>query len=402
MSKTLAATVARRSSQFRRRSTASRIACLPSMKFSCRPLLVSLAGVLPLHSKAFTVARSNSRSFQTSKTTLQAASDGIEDPFVSWSFDEPCTTMELSPLCPATLSLGNAFLDNKENADLIILGVSTPKKEEDETKEEDNDDDATPVALEGIAKTIDDSLDGALTDLLTENKKGFGKVGSMTPTLRVPSSKQRYVVVSIGNAEDDDDDGFGDKLGAAVASKLASEKKVTTAHIVLPTNIKDSLSTFSTALYQNLHADNRFRTGKNIKKVAEDLESIELFLDGEPGAPETIQQGKDLALGILMAKDIVNAPHNVLNSVSLADTARKISEESPYLELEVLDKDECEKAGMGAFLGVARGSETEPKFIHITYKPPDGKINRKVGVIGKGLLFDTGGYNIKTKMMELM
>ena len=39
---------------------------------------------------------------------------------------------------------------------------------------------------------------------------------------------------------------------------------------------------------------------------------------------------------------------------------------------------------MGAYLGVARGSETEPQFIHLTYTPPDGKVNKKVGIIGKG------------------
>jgi leucyl aminopeptidase len=56
---------------------------------------------------------------------------------------------------------------------------------------------------------------------------------------------------------------------------------------------------------------------------------------------------------------------------------------------------------MGAYLGVARGSETEPQLIHLVYRPK-GEVKKKVGVVGKGLLFDTGGYNIKTAMMELM
>jgi leucyl aminopeptidase len=56
---------------------------------------------------------------------------------------------------------------------------------------------------------------------------------------------------------------------------------------------------------------------------------------------------------------------------------------------------------MGAYLGVARGAETEPQFIHLTYKPK-GYVKKKVAIVGKGLLFDTGGYNIKTQMMELM
>jgi leucyl aminopeptidase len=116
---------------------------------------------------------------------------------------------------------------------------------------------------------------------------------------------------------------------------------------------------------------------------------------------------------ILVTKqDIVNAPHNVLNSQSLADTAKRIAKESGgSLTCRILDKRECEQRGMGAYLGVARGSETAPQFIHLTYKPPPPNSSssatietttRKVGIVGKGLLFDTGGYNIKTSMMELM
>ena len=69
----------------------------------------------------------------------------------------------------------------------------------------------------------------------------------------------------------------------------------------------------------------------------------------------------------------------------------------------ILGKKECEERGMGAYLGVARGSETEPQFIHLVYTPKNSDSDcKKVGIVGKGLLFDTGGYNIKTSMMELM
>ena len=61
---------------------------------------------------------------------------------------------------------------------------------------------------------------------------------------------------------------------------------------------------------------------------------------------------------------------------------------------------------MGAYLGVARGSETEPQFIHLTYAPKTkaaaGAARKKIAVVGKGLTFDSGGYNIKVAMMELM
>ena len=131
--------------------------------------------------------------------------------------------------------------------------------------------------------------------------------------------------------------------------------------------------------------------------------------DAKDGSSDTasaaaaIEHGIQLANGIYLTKDIVNSPHNVLNSHSLATSAIKLAEESNgRIETTILNKEECEQRGMGAFLGVARGSETEPKFIHMKYTPASGEVKRKLGIVGKGLLFDTGGYNIKTAMMELM
>ena len=95
-----------------------------------------------------------------------------------------------------------------------------------------------------------------------------------------------------------------------------------------------------------------------------------------------------LLISIRIHEDIVNAPHNILNSVSLARTAQRLALESKdgCITCEILGKAECEERGMGAYLGVARGSETEPQFIHLVYKPK-GEVKKKVGVIGKGLLF---------------
>eukprot|EP00966_Prymnesium_polylepis_P215174 4983433-Prymnesium_polylepis.1 len=60
---------------------------------------------------------------------------------------------------------------------------------------------------------------------------------------------------------------------------------------------------------------------------------------------------------------------------------------------------------MGAYLGVSQGACEPPKFIHLTYTPPDGPATKKLGLVGKGLTFDSGGYNIKAgagSMIEKM
>jgi leucyl aminopeptidase len=63
--------------------------------------------------------------------------------------------------------------------------------------------------------------------------------------------------------------------------------------------------------------------------------------------------------------------------------------------VQVFERADCRKMGMGAFLGVAAGSEQPPKFIHLTYTPK-GRSRRRVAVIGKGITFDSGGLDLKT------
>ena len=60
---------------------------------------------------------------------------------------------------------------------------------------------------------------------------------------------------------------------------------------------------------------------------------------------------------------------------------------------------------MGAYLGVSQGASEPPKFIHLHYTPAGGKASAKVALVGKGLTFDSGGYNIKAgagSMIEKM
>jgi leucyl aminopeptidase len=358
----------------------------------------------------------------TTTTQLDMSSNKMDQSFVTWSFDEPCKTMSWSSLPSASLKVEAKSDDWDEDADLVFVGVLAPKKDDKEEEEVDDDDsqdddkeeEEPTITLSGGAKDLDDKLGGALSNIMFENAKAFkngAKAGSTTPTLRVFANgkAKRYIVVGLGKepTENKGLEGVGSAVGKALASKCDAEKKVGTAKFLLPSLVASdeiSMTDLSTTFYSTLYVDNRFRTGKKVKTPAEDLKSLTLIADGDrPGGLEAaLEAGSQLAMGISMTKDIVNAPHNVLNSESLADTAKRLAEESGgSLKCTILGKKECEERGMGAYLGVARASETEPQFIHITYTP-EGDVKKKVGVIGKGLLFDTGGYNIKTGMMELM
>jgi len=348
--------------------------------------------------------------FQRSTTTMTSAPSESGGSFPTWSFDEPCKSMEWTDLVPAKLELGTV-----EKADLVIVGVMAPAKADDDEEEDSDDQDPEPV-LTGAVKDLDATYQGAIADFMAENSKSFkngASIGSTSPTFRVlgADGTQRIVLMGLGTKGTADKakdwTGAGFKLGKAVASRCESEAKLKSVQVVLPSDVTANatiVQDFSSSFYQTLYADNRYRTGKKVKKLVEKLESVTISCsDDVPFADSSsVEYGRLLARGVTLAKDIVNAPHNVLNSESLAETAKRIAAESNgAIECQILDKAECEKRGMGAYLGVARGSETEPQFIHLTYKG-SGTNLKKVGVIGKGLLFDTGGYNIKTAMMELM
>lgn len=58
----------------------------------------------------------------------------------------------------------------------------------------------------------------------------------------------------------------------------------------------------------------------------------------------------------------------------------------------MLEREACEKLGMGLFLGVSQGSDLPPKLLHMTYTPPGGAAARKLALVGKGLTFDRCGW----------
>jgi leucyl aminopeptidase len=115
---------------------------------------------------------------------------------------------------------------------------------------------------------------------------------------------------------------------------------------------------------------------------------------GARDVAEGIRTGLTFARATWFARDLVNAPANEVHPTHLAEVAETIAQEG-RLSLRIYDRVECEKLGMGAFLGVAAGSQQPPKFIHLTYRGP-GRPTRRIAIVGKGITFDSGGLDLKT------
>jgi len=96
-------------------------------------------------------------------------------------------------------------------------------------------------------------------------------------------------------------------------------------------------------------------------------------------------------------RELVNEPSNRMTPTILATRARQMCEEikSPHLKCEILDGDAIRQLKMGAFWSVAQGSDEPPALIVMRYSPPGAPEKPVLGLVGKGVTFDTGGISIK-------
>ncbi|MGM0435588.1 MAG: leucyl aminopeptidase family protein [Bacillota bacterium] len=132
-----------------------------------------------------------------------------------------------------------------------------------------------------------------------------------------------------------------------------------------------------------------FSTFKNEKPKRLDIH----YLD-HPERSDLVKKGIALGDAVNFTRDLVNTPYNHLNAEDLAAIAKDLAKDE-RTSLSVHDKKACEKMGMGAFLGVNAGSKDEPQFIHLFYQGnPDAEDH--VALVGKGVMYDTGGYSLKT------
>jgi leucyl aminopeptidase len=107
---------------------------------------------------------------------------------------------------------------------------------------------------------------------------------------------------------------------------------------------------------------------------------------------EAAARGRIVAEAANWARELANEPGNVLTPTEFSTRAEKMARERG-LGFHSYDRDWAQSHGMGAFLGVAKGSAQPPKFMVLTYN--GGVETKSLGLIGKGITFDTGGISIK-------
>jgi leucyl aminopeptidase len=202
---------------------------------------------------------------------------------------------------------------------------------------------------------------------------------------------KRVLLAGAGKADKFDAAQMRQLSGAAVRLlKSKSMKKIGLVLDPAQANGENASAAVEGAILGDFEPD-RYKTGDDKKS----LESFSVVAEGgSPDLAAATARGRILAEAQNFTREMVNEPANLLTPLRMVAAAQKMATDF-QLDCEVLYREQMEKLGMGALLCVAQGSAEPPALIVVRYKPAGGESKAHLGLVGKGVTFDTGGISIK-------
>ena len=252
--------------------------------------------------------------------------------------------------------------------------------------------------LSDAAAAIDEAASGYLSSLMRRGDMD-GKLGSTLLVHNVPDALcDRVLLVGCGKERDFRERGYRQAVRASVKA-LESTGAIDAASFLAELNVKKRSLDWRIEQLVELTAEEVYRFSHPNCKKAEEKRSLSRFVVNVPQRNDlalgeaALKRALAIASGVELAKDLGNLPGNICTPTYLAEQAQQLAKEFS-LQVEVLERAEMEKLGMGSLLSVSRGSRQPPKFIVLQYRK--GKASQKpVVLIGKGITFDAGGISIK-------
>lgn len=248
--------------------------------------------------------------------------------------------------------------------------------------------------LTAAAEAIDRVAGGALR-ALTKRGDMDGKLGAIRVLYDVVGC-ERLVVVGLGKLEEFGPKQFREAVRAAVAAAAETGAAAATLYLLdVPVQRRSMRWKARHAVMMSADAVYRFDRMKSKKADARPLASIELATSGKTSTDAAVglAEGKAIAAGMELTRDLGNLPGNVCTPTYLADTARRLAQDWK-LGIDVLERKDMEKLGMNTLISVTRGSAQPPKLIVLKYSGGSKK-DKPICLIGKGITFDTGGISLK-------
>jgi leucyl aminopeptidase len=253
--------------------------------------------------------------------------------------------------------------------------------------------------LSGLAAELDSQLDGQITDLikdgdLSTKQKAITKIH----TLGRLAIKRLYFV-GLGKEKEIEFDFVRETFGKVF--KTIQEAKLQDVTIVLDTFVSENVArndaahalaeAFALSTYKIVdYKQKANEPEKNIETihVLSQTEEIDEIKSG-------LEVGYAFGKGTNSARTLTNMPPNLLTATELALYSIELANKYQF-EYEILEKEDMERLGMGALLAVNKGSVEPPKMIVLKYQGKE-EWTDVVGLVGKGITYDTGGYSIKPK-----
>ncbi len=251
----------------------------------------------------------------------------------------------------------------------------------------------------GATGAVNQALDGAINRLI-EDGEIKGKQGELTMVHTMGKiGPTRVLVAGLGNQDDFDAD---------VARRVSSEalrylrrrgvrEAVSIAHGAGAGGLspEEAGRAVAEGSLLGLYRFDRYHTnGDSPDSEFAELTIAERDEERAQAIRNGVAHGRTMAEATLIARNMVNEPANVMNPTAMAETARRVAE-AHGLGFEALDNAQMKEMGMGAFIGVAQGSVEPAKLIILTYAGDPDNPSNNLGLIGKGITFDTGGISIK-------
>ena len=263
---------------------------------------------------------------------------------------------------------------------------------------------ATPCIVIGVlesgkltaaAEAIDRASHGQIRSLVRAGDME-GRPGTTRLLYKVPGTTAERVLL-IGLGKEIGRKEFRDAVRVAVnAVQETGAKEACLFFSDVPVRGADAAWKARHVVMAASEAAYRFDQMKSKKSEAKALNRIVLGLaarTSQAAHEQGLRQGEAIAAGIALARDLGNLPGNVCTPTYLAEAAVKLGKEWK-LGVEVLERKDMERLGMGSLLAVAKGSRQPPKFIVVRHNGKPKK-SKPVVLVGKGITFDTGGISIK-------
>lgn len=187
-------------------------------------------------------------------------------------------------------------------------------------------------------------------------------------------------------------------VGSKLSNLLNKNKLKSISIVDAGTSVKDIL-----ALAEGMTLSN-YKFLKYYKEADEkkaEFEKINIL--SQNISNDDISELQNVATALFHARDLGNEPFSALNSVQLSEKIQELGKEAGF-DVEVFYKKEIEENKMGGILAVNKGSNISPTFSILKWQPKNAKNSKPYVLVGKGLVYDSGGYSLKpTKnSMDLM